>query len=533
MSKEHAFGIDATFGTLHRKHSEEETAAFDELTAKHGIILPLIVWKEKNILIDGYNRVRKCDELGLPLPAIIELSFADEQEAITFSRRLQIGRRNVDPDEVAKAAIRDTDTVKRAKQAAQERMKSGKKADPNLKSNEAKGDWMQHLANIYGVSRDRIYNIRVIDEAEKDLEKARSKGRLIGTNAKLERAVAGYNKGNIAPYRAAKRIANIRRIVQEQKDRRRATANLPEIDGNELWQVWCMDCIEGLKKIADDSSDLVFTSPPYPLKNVAYPEPAFKYTSYEQYLAFLRQVWIECKRILRVGGSLIVNIDNVSVFAPDDLEEKAGVDPDWETEVRRNTYADLYHQIHREVGIPYLDDVIWWKQKYVSNRPLNGSPRAPRQQRNWEHLIIFRKGGRGTALPGAPDISKDDFDRWTGGDWKDAQADPMGIGSVWAIVPETEIKKKGLHPVPFPVPLARRVIALYSRSVHEGGGYVVDPFCGSGTTGVAAVGLDRKFIGLEIVPEFAAVARDRIAEAVKPPKKPAQKSLPELSPNAA
>lgn len=64
------------------------------------------------------------------------------------------------------------------------------------------------------------------------------------------------------------------------------------------------------------------------------------------------------------------------------------------------------------------------------------------------------------------------------------------------------------------------------------GGAALDPFMGSGTTGVAAVKLGRKFIGIEIEPKYFDIACRRISEALKqpdmfvePPKQPRQEAL--------
>jgi site-specific DNA-methyltransferase (adenine-specific) len=60
-----------------------------------------------------------------------------------------------------------------------------------------------------------------------------------------------------------------------------------------------------------------------------------------------------------------------------------------------------------------------------------------------------------------------------------------------------------------PVEVARRLVALYTPA----GGTVLDPFAGSGTSGVAAIGQGRRFIGIEINPEYAAIAARRLAKA--------------------
>lgn len=77
-----------------------------------------------------------------------------------------------------------------------------------------------------------------------------------------------------------------------------------------------------------------------------------------------------------------------------------------------------------------------------------------------------------------------------------------GFGDVWSMRPE-----KNPHPAPFPLELPTKAIAATDAEV------VLDPFMGSGTTGVAAVKAGREFIGIEIDASHFALAHQRIGEA--------------------
>lgn len=63
------------------------------------------------------------------------------------------------------------------------------------------------------------------------------------------------------------------------------------------------------------------------------------------------------------------------------------------------------------------------------------------------------------------------------------------------------------HPTTKPLPLMLELVSLFT----DPGDLVLDPFCGSGTTGVACMRLGRRFIGIEKDPKYAQVARDRLA----------------------
>jgi site-specific DNA-methyltransferase (adenine-specific) len=69
------------------------------------------------------------------------------------------------------------------------------------------------------------------------------------------------------------------------------------------------------------------------------------------------------------------------------------------------------------------------------------------------------------------------------------------------------------HPNEKPIDLVSRLVATHSNR----GDLILDPFMGSGTTGVAAVKLGRKFIGIEIEPKYFDIACQRISDALKQP----------------
>jgi site-specific DNA-methyltransferase (adenine-specific) len=73
-------------------------------------------------------------------------------------------------------------------------------------------------------------------------------------------------------------------------------------------------------------------------------------------------------------------------------------------------------------------------------------------------------------------------------------------GDVWEFTQEM----KNEHPAPFPVPLIDRIISSTTGQV------IMDPFMGSGTTAVVAMGYDRDYIGIELSPDYCKMAENRI-----------------------
>lgn len=80
-------------------------------------------------------------------------------------------------------------------------------------------------------------------------------------------------------------------------------------------------------------------------------------------------------------------------------------------------------------------------------------------------------------------------------------------GDVWSIPTRPY---KGPHFAAYPIDLPLRCIAAGCKP----GGTVLDPFAGSGTTGLAAIQLGRRFTGIDLSPDFAALAAGRLAQAV-------------------
>jgi len=110
-----------------------------------------------------------------------------------------------------------------------------------------------------------------------------------------------------------------------------------------------------------------------------------------------------------------------------------------------------------------------------------------------EYILVFSKGkfrreGKGKEST----ITKDEFLEFT--------------KSVWEFPPESA-EKVG-HPAPFPVELPYRCIQLYTFK----GEVVLDPFCGVGTTAIAALKSGRHFVCIDINPEYVEKARARVSD---------------------
>ena len=247
-----------------------------------------------------------------------------------------------------------------------------------------------------------------------------------------------------------------------------ANADLPLT----VWadQIYCQSSTQ-MTPLPDKSVALVFTSPPY---NVGkdYEDDM----SMAAYLALIEAVATEVYRVLLPGGRFVVNIANLG----------------------RKPYIPLhahFYQIHERVGFLPMGEVIWRKAKGASGSCAWGSwqsAKAPRLRDLHEYLLVFAKEHFSRPDKGESDIGRDEF--------MDATL------SIWEI-PAESAKRVG-HPAPFPVALAERVIRLYSYV----GDVILDPFMGSGTTGLAAAQNGRHYVGFDLSEEYCDLARARIAE---------------------
>jgi site-specific DNA-methyltransferase (adenine-specific) len=200
---------------------------------------------------------------------------------------------------------------------------------------------------------------------------------------------------------------------------------------------------------------------------------------YEAFLAELKKVWEHVFRILVPGGRLVCVVGDVCVS-------------------RRRFGRHLVFPLHadicvmcRHIGFDNLNPIIWHKIANASYEVTNGSkflgkPYEPNAiiKNDMEFILMQRKPG-GYRKPTDEQrrqsmIDKKAFARW--------------FQQIWNI-PGASTKK---HPAPFPLELATRLVRMFSFV----GDTVLDPFCGSGTTMVAAFKNNRNSIGVEIDPDY-------------------------------
>jgi site-specific DNA-methyltransferase (adenine-specific) len=243
-----------------------------------------------------------------------------------------------------------------------------------------------------------------------------------------------------------------------------------------------------MEGLADDSVALVVTSPPY-FAGKQYEEELDREGvpgSYIEYLALLRDVFSECKRVLEPGGRIAVNVANL------------GRKP------YRSLAADVMSILQDDLHLLPRGEIVWQKGEGASGSCAWGSFRSaanPVLRDVTERVIVASKGRFGRArspkerrrdgLPHESSIGADDF---------------MALTlDVWDIPPESAVRVR--HPAPFPVELPLRLMELYTYR----GDLVVDPFAGSGSTLVAARRGGRDAVGYDTDPAYVELALARVA----------------------
>jgi modification methylase len=265
--------------------------------------------------------------------------------------------------------------------------------------------------------------------------------------------------------------------------RRGASVRAPRVSfrPSESARILPGDCVAEMAKLPAESVDLVFADPPYNLQlqgDLKRPDDSRvdavdddwdKFASFEAYDDFTRAWLLACRRVMKPAATLWV--------------------------------IGSYHNIFRVGAI--LQDLRFWILNDVVWRKSNPMPnfRGRRFTNAHETLIWAAReaGGKGYTF---------NYEALKAGN------DDVQMRSDWTLALCTgEERLKGgngkkLHPTQKPEALLARVILASSRPDD----LVLDPFCGTGTTGAVAKRLSRRFIGIERDKAYAAAAQKRIAK---------------------
>ena len=302
------------------------------------------------------------------------------------------------------------------------------------------------------------------------------------------------------------------------------------------------DCLLALRDLPDESVNCCVTSPPYyALRDYGMDAQIGREDNPEEYIRRLVLVFREVRRVLTADGTLWLNIADTycgtgnkgGYLDPKNPKGRNGQSVSLARRASECKQKDM-------IGIPWLlafalradgwylrSDIIWCKAN-----PMPESCKD-RPSRCYEHVFLLTKskkyyydalaiaepiaegtaarykGGRSASskyaeeIPGQGKVQKLNAAR-AAGTITDADISPVrNARDVWHI---NTVPYKGGHFAAYPPKLAERCILAGCPR----GGVVLDPFFGSGTTGLAAVKNDRRYIGIELNREYCELAKERI-----------------------
>lgn len=230
------------------------------------------------------------------------------------------------------------------------------------------------------------------------------------------------------------------------------------------------DCVEGMRMLTTASIDAIVTDPPYGETALDWDSHVFDWLT-------------EAKRVLKPSGSVwcFGSLRFFMARAHDFADWNFAQDVLWEKHNGTNTFNDRFRRVHEHAIQLYRgawNDV--YKQPLYTNDARARTVRRKNRPLQWG------------------DIGESVYASVDGG--------PRLMRSVMFC---RSMHGKAVHPTQKPVEIVEPLIE-YSCPP---GGTVLDPFVGSGTTGVASAQLGRQFIGFENNPKFFPIARERVERA--------------------
>lgn len=261
------------------------------------------------------------------------------------------------------------------------------------------------------------------------------------------------------------------------------------------------DCREKLREIPDNSVDLIFTSPPYADSRAN----TYGGIRPDEYVDWFQPISAQLLRVLKPTGTFILNIKEKVVNG------------------ERHTYVIELILAMRKQGWLWTEEFIWHKKNCYPGKWPN------RFRDAWERLLQFNKTRKFHMYQEAVMVP---MGSWAEQRLKklsptDLVRDHSRVGSGFAkrvanwlgrekVYPTnvlhlpTETKNRH-HSAVFPEALPDWFIKLFTKE----GDWVLDPFMGSGTTVRVAQKLGRHAIGIEILPEYFALAQQQISPVIE------------------
>jgi site-specific DNA-methyltransferase (cytosine-N4-specific) len=267
--------------------------------------------------------------------------------------------------------------------------------------------------------------------------------------------------------------------------------------GTGILPVICGDALTVLPGLRAGCFRCCVTSPPYwGLRDYGYPDQIGAEPDLDEYIAALRAVFREVYRALAADGTLWLNIGDAFTSGNRTWRDTDRKNPARAMSYRPPTPPGLKPK--DLIGIPWrvalaLQADGWYLRSDIIWHKPNCQPESvkDRPTRAHEYIFLFSKS------------EKYFYDYEAGRESANGNGHSRNRRSVWSINTEPFA---GAHFATFPPKLVELCVLTGSQA----GDAVLDPFCGSGTVGVVCAALRRKFTGIELHPEYVALAQRRL-----------------------
>lgn len=255
------------------------------------------------------------------------------------------------------------------------------------------------------------------------------------------------------------------------------------------------DCVTGMERsLRPRSVSVIVTSPPYNIGKAYNRHDDSQKPS--AYLKWMEEVATACERVLEPNGSFFLNLGGKPS------------DPGWPFRVVDRFLGEERFR---------LQNTILWVKSIVIDGGLEGGGATIRghyKPVNSPRFLsgmaeyVFHLTKRGDVPLAKMKVGTPYKDKSNVARWRDETSDLRDRGNVW-FIPYKTVHSERPHPCVFPPKLPQMCILLHGI---EKTNLVLDPFAGTGSTGIACTELGVPFVGFDIDPYYVALARSNLEE---------------------